>query len=104
MKLFLRRRKAVRCWQFSSPTKTENKFSPKYMVDSLTWKIGGEAGFGIMAAGTMLARAYARRGYHVFATNEYPSLIRGGHNLITVRIAVKPFSSMNRDVHILIAL
>lgn len=52
----------------------------------------------------MLARAFARRGYHVFATNEYPSLIRGGHNVITVRIAVKPFASMNRDVHILVAL
>lgn len=74
------------------------------MMDSVTWKIGGEAGFGIMAAGTMLARAFARRGYHVMATNEYPSLIRGGHNLVTVRIAAKPFASMNRDVHILVAL
>lgn len=74
------------------------------MMDYVTWKIGGEAGFGIMAAGTMLARAFARRGYHVMATNEYPSLIRGGHNLITVRIATKSFASMNRDVHILVAL
>lgn len=74
------------------------------MIDSVTWKIGGEAGFGIMAAGTMLARSFARHGYHVMATNEYPSLIRGGHNLVTVRIAVKPFASMNRDVHILVAL
>lgn len=73
-------------------------------MDSVTWKIGGEAGFGIMAAGTMLARAFARRGYHVMATNEYPSLIRGGHNIVTVRVAVKPFASMNRDVHILVAL
>jgi 2-oxoglutarate ferredoxin oxidoreductase subunit alpha len=74
------------------------------MIDSVTWKIGGEAGFGIMSAGTMLARAFARQGYHILATNEYPSLIRGGHNLITVRVANKPFASMNRDVHILVAL
>lgn len=74
------------------------------MLDSVTWKIGGEAGFGIMSAGTMLARAFARRGYHIFATNEYPSLIRGGHNLITVRIATSKFESMNRDVHILVSL
>ncbi len=74
------------------------------MLDSVTWKIGGEAGFGIMSAGTMLARAFARRGYHTLATNEYPSLIRGGHNLITVRVATQPFGSMNRDVHILVSL
>lgn len=57
-----------------------------------------------MAAGNMIARAFARRGYHILATNEYPSLIRGGHNLVTVRIATKKFESMNRDVHILVAL
>lgn len=73
-------------------------------MESVTWKIGGEAGFGIMAAGNMIARAFARRGYHTFATNEYPSLIRGGHNLVTVRIATKKFASMNRDVHILVSL
>lgn len=75
-----------------------------HMQDSVTWKIGGEAGFGIMASGMMMAKVFARAGYHIFATNEYPSLIRGGHNLVTVRIATEKFESMNRDVHILIAL
>lgn len=74
------------------------------MLESVTIKIGGEAGFGIMSAGTMLAKAFSRQGYYTFATNEYPSLIRGGHNLVTVRIASSTFESMNRDVHILIAL
>ncbi|MBI3385474.1 2-oxoacid:acceptor oxidoreductase subunit alpha [Candidatus Gottesmanbacteria bacterium] len=74
------------------------------MMNSVTWKIGGEAGFGIMASGTMLARAFSRNGYHVFAINEYPSLIRGGHNAITVRIATEKFEALNRDVHILVAL
>lgn len=74
------------------------------MKNSITWKIGGEAGFGIMSAGTMLARAFARQGYHTLATNEYPSLIRGGHNLITVRVATNQFGSMNKDVHILVSL
>jgi len=70
----------------------------------VTWKIGGEAGFGIISSGTMLARAYSRAGYHILVTNEYPSLIRGGHNVVTVRIATEPFESLNRDVHILVAL
>ncbi|MEK7543401.1 MAG: 2-oxoacid:acceptor oxidoreductase subunit alpha [Patescibacteria group bacterium] len=74
------------------------------MAQSITWKIGGEAGFGIMASGTMLARAFSRHGYYIFSLNEYPSLIRGGHNAVTVRIATKPFHSLDRSLHILIAL
>ncbi len=74
------------------------------MAQSITWKIGGEAGFGIMASGTMLAKAFARHGYFVFTLNEYPSLIRGGHNAVTVRIATEPFHSLDRSLHILVAL
>lgn len=74
------------------------------MVDSVTWKISGEAGFGIMSAGTMISKAFARKGYYTLCTNEYPSLIRGGHNIITVRISSKYFESLNRDVQILVAL
>lgn len=74
------------------------------MTESIVWKIGGEAGFGIMSSGTMLARTFSRAGYHVQTTNDYPSLIRGGHNLITVRIASYKFHAMNRGDNILIAL
>lgn len=74
------------------------------MQDTVTWKIGGEAGFGIMSAGNMVARVYSRLGYHIFVTNEYPSLIRGGHNIVTARISPKKFNGLNKDVHILIAL
>lgn len=74
------------------------------MAHSITWKIGGEAGFGIMASGTMLARAFARHGYFVFTLNEYPSLIRGGHNAVTVRIATEPFDSLDRSLSLLVAL
>ena len=74
------------------------------MVQSITWKIGGEAGFGIMASGMMLARAFSRHGYYIFSLNEYPSLIRGGHNAVTVRLATEPFNSLDRSLHILVAL
>lgn len=57
-----------------------------------------------MSSGTMLARTFSRAGYHVLATNEYPSLIRGGHNLVTVRIATQKFEALTRDLHILVAL
>lgn len=57
-----------------------------------------------MSSGLMFAKLFSRKGYHVFATNEYPSLIRGGHNLITVRVAVPEIEAMNKDVHVLVAL
>lgn len=57
-----------------------------------------------MSAGTMLARTFTRSGYHAFAVNDYPSLIRGGHNVVTVRLGCKPFMGMNRDTHLLVAL
>lgn len=74
------------------------------MNDSITWTIGGEAGFGIMSSGTMLARAFSRSGYHVFSVNDYPSLIRGGHNVVTVRIGATPFSGVTQFIDILVAL
>jgi 2-oxoglutarate ferredoxin oxidoreductase subunit alpha len=74
------------------------------MNNSVTWKIGGEAGFGIMSSGIMLSKIYSRLGYGIFATNEYPSLIRGGHNVVTVRIATQKIHAMTKDLHILIAL
>ncbi len=74
------------------------------MKSSVTWKIGGEAGFGIMSSGTMLAKTFSRQGYITLGTNEYPSLIRGGHNIITLRISSKAFHSLNKDIHIIAAL
>jgi len=57
-----------------------------------------------MSAGTMLAKAFARRGFNTIASNEYPSLIRGGHNVITVGVGSEPFHSLYKTVDILIAL
>lgn len=74
------------------------------MKDTVTWTIGGEAGFGIMSSGTMLARTFARAGYHAFGVNDYPSLIRGGHNVVTVRLSSTPFLGMTQDLNILVAL
>lgn len=57
-----------------------------------------------MSSGIMFARAFTRAGYHVFADNDYPSLIRGGHNVVTVRISSQPFMGMVKELHVLVAL
>jgi len=67
-------------------------------------KIGGEAGFGIKAAGQTLARCFARGGLHTFDLTEYPSLIRGGHNVFQVRVSPDPIYSQVGPVDILVAL
>ncbi len=67
-------------------------------------RIGGQAGFGIKAAGQALARTFMNAGLYTFDLTEYPSLIRGGHNVITVRVGPEEFHSHASDVDILVAL
>ncbi|MBU5688760.1 MAG: 2-oxoacid:acceptor oxidoreductase subunit alpha [Candidatus Aenigmarchaeota archaeon] len=73
-------------------------------MSEFSWKIGGEAGYGIMTTGFILGKSFVRAGFFVFDTNEYPSLIRGGHNTYTVRISEDPVFSHSKKIDILVAL
>lgn len=70
----------------------------------MTWKIGGEAGFGIMSAGQTFSRILSRAGYYINEINDYPSLIRGGHNIVSVTVSDTPLHASWQPVEILIAL
>ena len=61
--------------------------------DVFTLIAGGKAGYGIRKAGSVAARLFARMGRHVFQMDDYPSLIRGGHNYCTVSTATGPLTS-----------
>ncbi|NTU70880.1 MAG: 2-oxoacid:acceptor oxidoreductase subunit alpha [Coriobacteriia bacterium] len=67
-------------------------------------RIGGPAGFGIKAAGATLARVFARAGYRTFDLTEYPSLIKGGHNTIHLRVSEDEIFSHVTPTDILVAL
>jgi 2-oxoglutarate ferredoxin oxidoreductase subunit alpha len=67
-------------------------------------KIGGQAGFGIKAAGQTLARCFVAGGLSTFDLTEYPSLIRGGHNVYQVRVSPEPVLCHVGPVDILVAL
>lgn len=67
-------------------------------------KIGGEAGFGIKAAGQTLARVFVDAGLNIADLTEYPSLIRGGHNNYSLRVSQNPIFSHVEDVDVLVAL
>ena len=49
-------------------------------------KVGGQAGQGIKSAGQVLAKVATRSGYNIFTYTEFPSIIRGGHNVTQVVI------------------
>lgn len=50
-------------------------------------KIGGEAGQGVKSTGLMLAKFAARADLSIYDYIEYPSLIRGGHNLMQINVS-----------------
>jgi len=69
-----------------------------------TWKIGGEAGFGIMTTGLLFAKIASRSGYNTYDFVEYPSLIRGGHNAYDVTFGDEPVTTIKPAIDILICL
>ena len=68
------------------------------------WKVGGEAGFGIMTTGLVFSKIASRSGYHVFDYNEYPSLIRGGHNTYEVLFSEGEVYASQRHIDLLLCL
>jgi 2-oxoglutarate/2-oxoacid ferredoxin oxidoreductase subunit alpha len=74
------------------------------MKKVFTFKIGGEAGFGIMSAGLMFSKVAVRSGYSVFNYVEYPSLVRGGHNVLQVSVSNAQVRSPRKTTDFLVAL
>ncbi|MBI5391767.1 2-oxoacid:acceptor oxidoreductase subunit alpha [Candidatus Woesearchaeota archaeon] len=73
-------------------------------VNKFAVKLGGEAGYGIAEAGKILAKVCVRSGLYTVVTNEYPSLIRGGHNTAHIRVEDREIYSHIKTCDILIAL
>lgn len=67
-------------------------------------KVGGQAGQGIKSAGLLIAKIATRSGYNIYNYIEYPSLIRGGHNVMQVNISRDVVTGPSRYTDFLIAL
>ncbi|MFC2020386.1 2-oxoacid:acceptor oxidoreductase subunit alpha [Chloroflexota bacterium] len=74
------------------------------MESHLNVMVGGEAGQGVQSVGFVLAKAFARGGYYVFADQDYESRVRGGHNFYRVRASDSQIAAITEDVDILIAM
>ena len=74
------------------------------MSADLNFMIGGEAGQGVQSVGFLLAKVFARGGYHVFADQDYESRVRGGHNFFRVRVSKEKIGAIADKLDLLIAL
>lgn len=72
--------------------------------DIFTLKLAGEAGQGIKSAGILFARFVNRSGYNIYNYIEYPSIIRGGHNVMQINISEEPVLGPSNKTDLLIAL
>jgi len=72
--------------------------------NSLSFLIGGEAGQGITRSGQLLGKAVMKGGFHVFGANDYPSVIRGGHNLYLLRVSDREVHSQDDKTDLILAL
>lgn len=66
--------------------------------------VGGQAGDGITQAGASIGLAGMRGGLHAFGTNDYQSLIRGGHNFYIIRLHGEKIYSQTDKADLLLAL
>lgn len=73
-------------------------------MEELSILVGGKAGDGIRQAGQTLARLLNRIGYRIFFYDDYPSLIRGGHNFSIIRASKKKIQAHKEKVDLIVAL
>lgn len=67
-------------------------------------KIAGEAGMGIKSSALSLAEYLNQHGYYIYNYLEYPSLIRGGHNISQIIFSEEPVRSPEKQINGLIAM
>lgn len=72
--------------------------------DVFTYMIGGKAGQGIKKAGIVAADFFTQMKREVFQMNDYPSLIRGGHNFTVVSTSKSPIKSHYMKADLIVAL
>ena len=72
--------------------------------DVFTFIVGGAAGAGVKKAGSAAANLFASMGRHVFQMDDYPSLIRGGHNFVAASTAVRRVTSHYMGADLVVAL
>jgi len=66
--------------------------------------VGGKAGQGVRMAGTVISKMFRDMGRYVFQMDDYPSLIKGGHNFVAISTSEDKISSHYMKADIVIVL
>jgi 2-oxoglutarate ferredoxin oxidoreductase subunit alpha len=72
--------------------------------DDLSIVLCGQAGQGVQTVEFLLTRLLKLAGYHVFATKEYMSRVRGGLNSTTIRVSHREVAAYVHRMDILVPL
>ena len=79
-------------------------FERSSVRNSLSIVLAGEAGSGIQTIETVLTQAFRREEFHVFASKEYMSRVRGGSNSTLIRIGSDQVRAWSDRIDICIPL
>jgi 2-oxoglutarate ferredoxin oxidoreductase subunit alpha len=74
------------------------------VMEAYSILVGGQAGDGIRQIGGLAARMLAELGYHIYFWDDYPSLIRGGHNFSLIRACERKVEASTDEIDLLVAL
>ncbi|MEA3323483.1 MAG: 2-oxoacid:acceptor oxidoreductase subunit alpha [Patescibacteria group bacterium] len=76
----------------------------QHIKDDFSIVIAGQAGQGIQSVSHILTHVLKLEGYHVFATKEYMSRVRGGMNSTTIRVSSKKHDAYQSRVDLFVPL
>lgn len=82
----------------------KTEFIKRGLYKMVTLKLGGQAGQGVKSSGRSFAKFAVRSGYNAFTYTEYPSIIKGGHNVMQIIISQSEVNSPSLKTSILVAL
>lgn len=74
------------------------------MANEISIRITGEAGQGTQTIGDVLCRIFKTAGYHLFATQDFMSRIRGGNNFFEIRVSTRPVHSPRHKQDLILCL
>ena len=66
--------------------------------------LSGEAGQGLKTVEEFLVRIFKLSGFHVFATKEYMSRVRGGNNTTEIRVSSGRVAAFTERIDLLVLL
>ncbi|HIH95951.1 MAG TPA: 2-oxoacid:acceptor oxidoreductase subunit alpha [Thermoplasmata archaeon] len=69
-----------------------------------TFIVGGKAGQGVRKAGTVASQLFLEMGRNSFQMDDYPSLIKGGHNFSVVSTSTDEVTSQHMKADLVVAL